>query len=63
VTPESLLTNTVCEPGTYSVNAPFVVVAVVVVTCANACVDQMQSPSAREAAPAFFIFISMYGIS
>jgi hypothetical protein len=45
--------------GTYSVNAPFVVVTVVVV-CANARVVPNQSPTASKAAPIFVMFVFIY---
>jgi hypothetical protein len=45
----------VSEPGTYSVNAPFVVVTVVVV-CVKAWLDQKQ-PTASNAAPSVLIFV------
>ena len=53
--PVSLLTTIVSEPGTYSVNAPFVVVTVVLV-CAKAWLDQKQ-PTASKAAPSVVIFV------
>jgi hypothetical protein len=53
--PVSLLTTIVSEPGTYSVNAPFVVVTVVLV-CAKAWLDQKQV-AASKAAPSVVIFV------
>jgi hypothetical protein len=55
VVPVSLLTTIVSEPGTYSVNAPFVVVTVVVV-CVKAWLAQKQ-PTASNAAPSVLIFV------
>jgi hypothetical protein len=53
--PVSLLTTIVSEPGTYSVNAPFVVVTVVA-ACAKAWLDQKQT-IASKAAPSVVIFV------
>src|SRR5437764_15168209 len=55
----SLLTTTVCVPGVYSVNTPFVLVTVVVVW-AKVCPDQMQIATASKATPILLMFLFIY---